>query len=89
MTNVKSKISDGCRTHAGTNATTAMTTMLHPGGSQGNSHGGETNSGDDSREAETMMEDEEYTDSSSDGGCDLIIAEPPIPMGEDEVMQIR
>lgn len=36
-----------------------------------------------------MMEDEEYTDSSSDGGCDLIIAEPPIPMGEDEVMQIR
>jgi len=53
------------------------------------SHGSEMNSvhGDDS-----MVEDEEYTDSSSvssGGGGDVIPAEPCISMSEDEVMQIR
>lgn len=71
-----------CRGQAVTNTTTSATTMPAPGG--------DVNSGDDSREATTMEEDE-YTDSSSvsSGSGDVIPSEPSIQMSEDEVMQIR
>ena len=79
-----------CRGQPVTATQASAVTLPSSGYSSTHPGSGEPNSGDDSRDA-TTMEDEEYTDSSSvsSGSGDAIVAEPCIPMSEDEVMQIR